>query len=156
MIEKYNESRHNPATVKDLLAMAMGRPKPERLQKLLDEFYSTDGHTIFVALDKDNIAGIIGINHTAAPHGWITHLAVHPEMRMKGIGKNLINHTMEALSLKSLALETDQDAVEFYRACGFEIKEIESKWQGVRRFRCTKGHVPEFVLEYYNNFTLPV
>src|SRR4030042_188681 len=89
MIEEYNKSRHNPEAVKDLMAMAVGRPTPEKLQRLLDGFYNIEGHTLFVALDKGKITGIIGIDDTAAPHGWITHLAVSPDLRMRGIGKSI-------------------------------------------------------------------
>jgi ribosomal protein S18 acetylase RimI-like enzyme len=138
LIEKYNKSKHNTEAVKDLLAMAVGRPTPERLIQLLNEFYTTDGHTIFIAIQNDTITGMIGIDYTARPYGTITHIAVHPDMRMNGIGKSLINHVVKTLVLTSIALETDQDAVEFYQACGFEIKEIESRWPGVNRFRCSK------------------
>ncbi len=155
MIEEYNPERHNTQAVKDLLAMAMGRSTPARIQTLLENFYNIEGHTIFIALDKDAILGMIGIDHTALPHGWILHLAVQPDLRKKGIGRSLINHAIKSFSLASVALETDQDAVGFYRACGFEAVEIESKWPGVRRFRCTKGLMPKSVLKYYNNLTLP-
>jgi GNAT superfamily N-acetyltransferase len=155
LIEKYNRDRHNTQAVKDLIAMAMGRPTPERLQRLLDNFYSTDGHTIFVALDKSQITGIIGIDYTAAPHGWILHLAVQPDLRKKGIGRGLIDYAFKEFSLESIALETDQDAIGFYCACGFTAVEIESKWPGIHRYRCTKGHIPKIVLEYYDKLTLP-
>ena len=35
--------------------------------------------------------------------------------------------------------ETDQDAVDFYNACGFKTREIDSPYMGVRRFRCIKS-----------------
>jgi ribosomal protein S18 acetylase RimI-like enzyme len=155
IVEKYNQKKHSPEAVQEILAMALGRPTPERLHKIVDEFYNAEGHTLFISSDKGQITGIIGVDDTAAPHGWIIHLAVRLELRMRGIGKNLINNAIEIFSLKSIALTTDQDAVGFYRACGFEIKEIVSKWPGVRRFRCTKGHMPEFVLEYYDKLTAP-
>jgi len=136
--------------------MAMGRPTPERLQILLDEFYNTAGHTLFVTLDKDKIIDIIGIDYTAAPYWWILHIAVHPDSRKQGIGRGLINRTAEKLSLKSVALETDGDSVGFYRACGFTAVEIQSKWPGVRRYRCARGHWPQSVLEYYISLKTPV
>ncbi len=156
MIEAYNPGRHNVQAVKDLLAMAMGRPTPERIQALLDKFYNEKTHPIFVALDNNNIIGMIGMDYTMAPHGWIVHIAVHSDFRRKVIGQSLIDYVFKTFSLKSVALETDQDAVGFYRACGFSAVEIVSKWPGVRRFRCTQGQMPESVLEYYNNLTLPL
>jgi ribosomal protein S18 acetylase RimI-like enzyme len=155
MIEKYNPPKHNQGAVKELLALALGNPTLERLQKLLEEFYVEDGHTLFVASDRSRLTGVIGLDHTAAPHGWIIHLAVRPDLRRRRIGKNLINHATNTLGLISIAAETDQDAVEFYRACGFEIREIESRWPGTRRFRFVKGQMPKFVLQYYDKLTTP-
>jgi ribosomal protein S18 acetylase RimI-like enzyme len=74
---------------------------------------------------------------------------------MRGIGKNLVEQTMSILELESVALTTDQNAVGFYRACGFNDVEIYSPWPETRRYRCTKGQMPETVLEYYDKLTVP-
>jgi ribosomal protein S18 acetylase RimI-like enzyme len=139
LLEKYDRTRHNTEEVKDLLAMAVGYPTPEKLRKLFDLVYDIEGHYLFVTSDADKITGVIGIDITAPPHGWILHLAVHPDCRKQGIGRSLISQVVEKFKLKSVALETDQDAAGFYRACGFTAVEIQSKWPGVHRFRCTKG-----------------
>jgi ribosomal protein S18 acetylase RimI-like enzyme len=154
-LEKYDRSRHNTEEVKNLVMMAIGFPTPEGLQKLLDLVYDIEGHFLFLTRHKDKIIGVIGIDITAPPHGWILHLAVHPDYRKQGIGKYLISQVMVKYALQSVALETDQDAVGFYRACGFSAVEIKSNWPGVHRYRCTKGQRPKSVLEYYDNRTLP-
>ncbi len=155
MIERYDNNRHDPEEVKSLLAMAVGYPTPEKLRKLLDTVYDIEGQFLFVALDKGKVIGIIGADITAAPHGWILHLAVHPDYRERGIGRQLIDDIMTELSLKSVALESDQVALNFYRACGFKVREIISKWPGVHRYLCTKGQPPKSVIEYYHNLRLP-
>jgi ribosomal protein S18 acetylase RimI-like enzyme len=137
-IERYNSKRHNTEELKELLKMAMGNPTPEKVQKWLGTFYTLNKHAILVAINDRRITGMIGIDYSTAPHGYIYHLAVHPDYRKHGIGRGLLNYVAKTLGLISIALETDQDAVEFYRACGFDIEEIESKWHGVRRFLCNK------------------
>lgn len=155
MIERYDKNLHDPEEVKSLLAMAVGYPTPEKLRKLLDVVYDIEGQFLFVTSDKAKVTGLIGVDITAAPHGWILHLAVHPDYRKRGIGKNLINDVMADLSLTSISLETDQNAVNFYRACGFTVREIISKWPGIHRYLCTKGQPPKSVLEYYHHLKLP-
>jgi ribosomal protein S18 acetylase RimI-like enzyme len=162
LLEQYDRTRHNAEEVKKLLTMAIGYPTPEFLGKLLDVVYDFKGHHLFVTQKtgfftrhKGTITGIIGIDITSPPHGWILHLAVHPDYRKRGLGKSLISQVMEKFKLESAALETDNDAVGFYRACGFNTVEITSKWPGVHRYRCTKGQLPKSVIEYYNNLTLP-
>lgn len=134
--------------------MAIGFPTPDSLKKILDIVYDFDEYSLFVSPDKDR-TGLIGIDTTMTSHGWLLHLAVHPDCRKKGVGRSLIRQLEQLLSLESLSLETDQDAVGFYRACGFTAAEIHNKWPGVHRFRCIKGNPPESVLEYYNNKILP-
>jgi ribosomal protein S18 acetylase RimI-like enzyme len=161
LIEKYDCTRHNAEEVKSLLSMAIGYPTQELLGNLLDVVYDIKGHYLFVhkkgglfARDKGTVTGIIGVDMTLLPHSWILHLAVHPDYRKQGIGRRLISQVMEEFKLESVTLETDQDAVDFYRACGFSAVEIPSKWQGVHRYRCTKGQAPKSVLEYYDNLIL--
>ena len=74
---------------------------------------------------------------------------------MRGIGRGLIELAVKTLSLKSVALTTDQDAVDFYRACGFRVVETKSQWPETRRYRCIKGKMPQFVLQYYENLKAP-
>ena len=108
--------------------MAIGYPTPEFLGKLLDVVYDIEGHHLFISQKRSifrrsqgTITGNIGVDITSHPHGWILHLAVHPDYRKRGVGRSLISQVMEKLKLETVALETDQDAVDFYRACGFTL-----------------------------------
>jgi ribosomal protein S18 acetylase RimI-like enzyme len=155
LIEKFDRTRHNTEEIRNLLSMAIGYPSREFLQKLPDVVYDITGHVLYLNSLNGHVVGIIGLDITPAPHAWVLHLAVHPDHRKKGIGKNLIERVITQLALKSVALETDQDAVGFYRACGFNITEIISKWPGVHRYRCTKGQPPKSMLEYLNKKIYP-
>lgn len=139
IIEKFDKNRHDIGQVKALLALAVGRPTVEKLTYLIDQFYASGGREIFVALKNKNVTGLIGIEHNGGSYGFITHLVVHPDMRKKGIASRLIKHVTSALGLAEIESETDQEAVEFYTACGFKASEINSPYAGIRRFRCMKS-----------------
>ncbi len=139
LIEEIDKRRHNLKSIKDILALAVFRPTPEKLKQLMDEFYTSDGHAIFIAIDSGEVIGVIGIDTTDRPLGLITHIAVLPDKQRQGVGSRLINHTAEMLELETIEVETDQDTIDFYVACGFKTKEIESQYSGVRRFWCVKG-----------------
>jgi ribosomal protein S18 acetylase RimI-like enzyme len=141
IIEEYDRNRHDPGDIKAILAMATGRPTLEKLAYLIDEFYASPGRAIFIAMDNGSVSGIVGIDYIHRPYGIITHIAVHPDTRKKGIASRLISHVAKILELEELEAETDQDAVDFYCACGFETREIESHYTGIRRFRCRKSTV---------------
>jgi len=137
LVKEFDRYRHNPDDVKELLAMAVGNPTPEKLR--LNEFYTADYHTLFTAMDEGRIIGVIGIDTTNKPHGVITHIAVLPDRRNQGTGSRLISHAAKLLGLADIEAETDQNAVDFYHACNFKITEIESRYPLVRRFRCFKS-----------------
>ncbi|HEY93372.1 MAG TPA: GNAT family N-acetyltransferase [Dehalococcoidia bacterium] len=140
-IELFDINRHDVHEVKEILFMATGNPTSENLDSLLFEYYSNDNHSLFICKENNIITGIIGIDCSGKPLGFIKHLAVLPENRRRGIGGHLINETAKVLGLSIIELETDQDAVEFYIACGFSSKEIKSKYPGIRRFRCVKNMI---------------
>ena len=138
LIEEYSASRHQAAAVKELLAMAMGRPTPEQLAKIMDDFYKYDDHAIFIAREGVEIIGMIGMDLTGMPRGFITHLAVAEKRRRRGVASEMIRHVAEKLKLRDIAAETDQDAVGFYRAGGFKVREVKSEWPDRQRFQCHK------------------
>lgn len=43
----------------------------------------------------------------------------------------------KVLALHHLDAETDADAVDFYRRCGFAVESLGERYPGVERFRCT-------------------
>jgi ribosomal protein S18 acetylase RimI-like enzyme len=137
-IEEFDTYRHNKEEVENLLSMASGDPSPKRLRQLLDEFYIQDNRSLFIALRNGKLIGIIGIEFTDKSHCVITHVAVIPDTRKQGIGRMLIEYVFKKSELMSLEAETDLDAIDFYLACGFSVKEIESRWSGARRFKCVK------------------
>ncbi|HPH97803.1 MAG TPA: hypothetical protein PKW33_16525 [Anaerolineaceae bacterium] len=40
--------------------------------------------------------------------------------------------------LAKLSAETDCEAVDFYRRCGFQMESLGEKYPGMERFRCTR------------------
>ena len=50
----------------------------------------------FVALMDDKIVGAVLAGHDGR-RGYIHHLAVHPDCRKQGIGRNLVDHCLKAL-----------------------------------------------------------
>ena len=143
IIEKYSKDKHDTAEVKTLLALAVGRATLDKMAYLMDKFYTSTGRTMFIYSRNNRITGIIGVEYTRSSHGFITHLAVRPELRKRGIAERLIKHIAETLELGEVEAETDQDAVGFYDACGFTTREIDGQYKGIRRYRCVKITKPE-------------
>lgn len=62
--------------------------------------------------------------------GFIFHFGIHPSFRKRGLGKYLMDVTLEELKnqgcqrAKLDVLAKDIDAINLYRKCGFEMKDI--------------------------------
>ncbi|MFD6511145.1 GNAT family N-acetyltransferase [Bacillus sp. NPDC060175] len=71
---------------------------------------------------EGEIVGCMGIEINSVKECEIKHIAVSSFQRGKGIGSTMINYVSNKYSL--IYAETDNDAVDFYRKYGFEIKRV--------------------------------
>ena len=94
-----------------------------------------EGH-YFIAYLDDEIAGYCGMYHISSSlpnYCQISKLAVLQQFRRRGIGKILMLKMLDKareLGLNSAMLEvnTKNDALEFYKLLGFEIKEFKENY----------------------------
>ncbi|WP_042477770.1 GNAT family N-acetyltransferase [Bacillus ndiopicus] len=86
---------------------------------------------------EDEIVGCIGVEFLGHECCEIKHIAVAPNYREKGMGREMIDFIKDKYSLSVISAETDKDAVNFYKNCGFKIKSLGEKHPGVERFECT-------------------
>ena len=93
---------------------------------------------IFGYLDHDRILGLIAVRQSSLQKAEIKGIAVESNSRSNGIGRALIEFVLTKLPVAELYAETDDDAVGFYRKCGFETEEVvvESPAGNYRRYRC--------------------
>jgi len=80
--------------------------------------------------------GCIGFEFISSNHCKIKHIAVSPLERGNGLGRKMITFICDKYSVNLISAETDKDAVNFYRNCGFKIINLGEKYPGVDRFLC--------------------
>ncbi len=119
-----------------LLKPSVYDPTPERLKSRAEK-YSADKNTFAYACKKDGIyVGIVVFrmeNNTAE----ILDIAVNPKYRKKGIGKSLIDFILNQFPVDTITAETDDEAVEFYKRCGFNMIGFGMKCNN-KRYICKK------------------
>ena len=120
------------------------------------------GHYIAGMLVLDGKSGVAGLNQTdignasKAPDAEIIGIAVDPGCRHFGIGRKLIRKVTESGRFDSLYAQTDDDAVDFYRSCGFAVTaEVKQYPDGeVTRYHCLwkrEKTQPEFLQKSYGD-----
>jgi ribosomal protein S18 acetylase RimI-like enzyme len=87
-----------------------------------------EGHEILACAGAENLgSGTIGIRS----------IAVAPTWRDRGLGRALIDSLAERARAKRVVAETDDDAVGFYRRCGFAVEDAPPK-SGRPRYWCVR------------------
>jgi ribosomal protein S18 acetylase RimI-like enzyme len=67
----------------------------------------------------------------------VCSIAVAPGWRNQGLGRSLVDALAERLGARRVVAETDDDAVDFYRRCGFAVEDAPAKF-GKARYRCVR------------------
>lgn len=119
-----------------LLRLAVWQGSLERARHELAAVYGPGGAYLWLLAPGGRLQGLIGLAPRGAGSGEITHIAVQPELRGQGIGRDLVRLGMAVTALRVLQAETDRDAVGFYRALGFSVQSLGERHPGVERFLC--------------------
>ena len=122
--------------VQAVLSCCVWQPDDERMSGVLAEYHKDYNQHLYGFLLDDRVAGCIGIRLNGAGRAQIRHIAVHPDYRLCGIAKKMVQRVCAQWSLRYLHAETDDAAVGFYDRCGFSVDDLGEKFPGVRRYQC--------------------
>ncbi|HDR4707202.1 MULTISPECIES: GNAT family N-acetyltransferase [Bacillus cereus group] len=114
----------------NVLQYAVG-PSETSLKKAV-LFYERNKATLHRYEEK----ACIGIEIIGAKKARICHIAVIPQYRHKGIALQMIKEVVRIHQLTYLEAETDDEAVEFYKKIGFQVRSLGEKYPEVERFHC--------------------
>ena len=107
----------------------------------MDEVYGSyltnPARKLLGVVAEERLRGVIGIEDTESGSAIVCHIAVAPDRRLQGLGRSMLEGLCTQLGLTVLIAETDSDAVDFYRHCGFEVERLDARLNSMERFRCT-------------------
>ena len=94
--------------------------------------YRHQGGFVLLAIEKNDIRGVVVINHTNmegyVPENLLVYIAVHQNHRKKGIGKRLLSKALEfARGDMALHVKRNHPAIKLYEELGFEQKYVEMR-----------------------------
>ncbi len=121
----------------EVLAPAAYNPTPVRLAQIRERYRTEPTWRLLGGRSGAATIGCIGLELGTDNTATIRHIAVISERRGEGVGRALIQQALRTFALTQISAETDHDAVEFYRACGFAIQSLGEKYPGTIRFLCT-------------------
>lgn len=99
---------------------------------------------VYGARAGGRLVGIIALTAPVGGAAEIAGIAVAEDARAQGLGRWMIARAARAEGLARLTAETDDEAVGFYRRCGFSVRRIERDYgEGpVVRWLCETASVP--------------
>ena len=111
-------------------------PDEERVKRVLEQYNNDESRILFGKIKNNELVGIIGVIWLSKCEVELKHISVKSSNRRQGVGKEMINEFIEENHIKRVEVETDKNAVDFYKKIGFNITSLGEKYPGVERFKC--------------------
>lgn len=134
MLKLLNEKVREPEIVE--LLSYREETVPEALEQRLIDYTQQETLNLYGFYEDEMLKGIIGARSQPNDTYEITDIAVVPEERHKGIGQGLLYMFTQQTNAQRLITKVDEDAVDFYRAIGFEIYSLGISDIGIEQFQC--------------------
>ena len=122
-----------------VMSLSMFQPTTESIARAVERCRNAN-RELWGVVDDGRILGVVGYYIRGDQVLYIANISVIEERRGQGIGRSMIEALREKHGLP-IELETDDDAIGFYRKCGFEAASFEKTYgkDTVRRWKCTLG-----------------
>ncbi|MSQ61605.1 MAG: GNAT family N-acetyltransferase [Dehalococcoidia bacterium] len=123
------EPRTAEPAVRALIALSVGYPKPEKVDRVIGEYLRRlDMRLIGFEID-DELVGYVGFEVSGLAEAHLFDLAVLPVRQRGGIGRAIVRWLRESEGFTALRAGTDADAGGFYRRCGFVTERfVDERW----------------------------
>lgn len=120
-----------------IYAPCMYQPTYAGYMEKIEEYLLDPSVEFYVCEDEGKKAGILVLSKDQQD-AEIIGISVLDPSRKKGIGRYMISSVMNQENLECIKAQTDDDAVGFYRKCGFsdEMVEIEYPDGKAVRYNC--------------------
>jgi inorganic pyrophosphatase len=111
----------------------VGNPGEENIKNILSDYVLTNEKTLYGYFLDKKLVGIMGIKENAE-NIEVLHFGIHPEYRDRHLGTELMDYIKKWN--KVITLTTDDDAILFYKKCGFVYTEYYEEKYSKRRYNC--------------------
>ena len=113
--------------VLQLIRLAVGADTTVKLPAVAQSYAQTAGSFLVGLASGSELVGVAGGTRESRA-AVLRHLAVVESHRGLGHGRRLLQTVISRFDLQRLVAETDTDAVEFYRTCGFAITSLGERY----------------------------
>lgn len=125
---------NDDASAAAILASATGENTAQAAQIVLDRARTAGDDRVIGGWLNDQLISAYTIERDGMANQ-VTIIAVEPDHRRKGFGKTMLMDALRRSGRRPLTAETDEDALGFYKACGFKMVGRRKQPNGIFRYR---------------------
>ncbi len=118
-----------------ILGYSIYKATKEKVINIINQYKENEQLEMYIYKDSYDL-GVIAIKLEELDIE-ICHIAVDENARNQKIASKLIDYVKEKYNFRKLYLETDDDAVNFYKKVGFDVKNLGEKHKGYPRYLCS-------------------
>ena len=113
-------------------------PTEEKFRAKVGAYLRDDAVRVFGCTAAEKVVGMVAVRVAEGKSMEVLGIAAAETARGQGIGTFMLRQAAEYCGAESVFAETDDDAVGFYRKCGFAITKLEKDYDGtpVTRYLC--------------------
>jgi GNAT superfamily N-acetyltransferase len=131
-IRAVSPSEHHDAAA--ILASATGGGTVASATDAIDTLLALDKAALFGAFVRHEMVGAYGIRRDGMANE-IALIAVLEDHRRRGIGRAMLQDALRRSGKRPLIVETDDEGLPFYKACGFKLFGKRAHPSGAVRWR---------------------
>ncbi len=133
------KQRFDDAIVRRVLSFAVGYPNAQKINGVMQQYESPERRLVGFE-EEGKLVGCLGYKAAKSRAVTVTHMAVALDARRRGVGRSMVRWLSENGKCTVIRLETDEDALDFYRKCGFVVERVSDRMMlngdQVRRYTC--------------------
>ena len=118
--------------VQNVLSLSLFQPTPESIARVIERCKKNDERKLWGITMGGKVSAVVEY-YLRGDSIYIAQLAVSQGLRGQGIGRRIITELIKRYQMP-IELETDDDAIGFYRKCGFQVTQFEKN--SVNRWKC--------------------
>lgn len=118
-----------------LLMPSVYEATEQKLRARAQKYFDSLNTYVYTFLEDGEYMGIVVFSKSESV-ATICDIAVKYQHTGKGIGRKMIEYILNCFNVCSIVAETDDDAVDFYKKCGFDVANTESEFD-IKRYICT-------------------
>jgi len=120
-----------------IYASCMYKPTYDAFKKRMESYASNPLVKVYVCTEDSEQIAILVLQRSNA-EAEIMGIAVSERFQNRGIGRRMIFQVMELEKLECIKARTDDDAIGFYRSCGFHDEKTVGEYSDCKvvRYNC--------------------